>query len=430
MHASVRTMRFGVIAVVLSAAVAVAGCGGGSSVATPAATAPPATTTQGIPTTGGTVALPAAANGQSATLGIAAGAPAGVAITATSFTSAPPLTPAPSSLARKAQAISGAVPFFYVTFSVSATLAVKYISSQSVSLVSADPVTAGYFVEFDDITAAPATSLGSAGPVTAVNGIASFVSGNASQQTGSLLAGHSYLMQFYYIVGGGPSPSPSASPTGSASASPSPGPSASSSAAPTAQPSATASAALSGLKLNNTSVALPSLNGGAYSGTITSGTYTGSPTDQYTVTFGNYFFGGAAAPTAPPGAGNVYAQVSVIIPTAPTSPAPQWTTVPQNMSLTLPTVAGKSTVTVRMWEAGTITQPTFQALCLDQTTGGPAFIATPQTNGSITFPSPFTLSTVSGAALTACNASHTTNDANLNPLFGSNAGVWILVTDS
>jgi hypothetical protein len=217
---SMRALRYAAAAFVVSGGLLVASCGGGSVSSTPVA-APGATSapvTQSIPASGGALTVNST-SAQVATLNFAAGAPGNVTLSATSSTSAPGSAPVPSAVKRAAQSISGAVPFFFVTFSVSANLSTQFFSDESVSLSSGDPSTATYFVEFDDITAAPALKLGTGGPATIAAGIATYASGGGTAST--LQSGHTYLIQFYYVPVSATS-APSASPTATAAPSPSP----------------------------------------------------------------------------------------------------------------------------------------------------------------------------------------------------------------
>jgi hypothetical protein len=228
MSGSMRALRLAAAALVVAGGLIVASCGGGSVNTTPVASATSAPVTQSVPTGGGALTV-ASSTTQVATFTFAAGAPSNVSLSATSSTTAPASAPVPSSVKRAADAVTGAVPFFYVTFSVSANLSTQFISAQSVSLTGSDPATASYFVEFDDITAAPATKLGTTGPVTAANGIATFLSGGQASGSQTLSAGHTYLAQFYFVpaaAGPSPSASPSTAPSSNPSASPSPSPSA------------------------------------------------------------------------------------------------------------------------------------------------------------------------------------------------------------
>jgi hypothetical protein len=236
-----RAVRTAAAALVVIGGLVVAGCGGGSVNSTPVTqpTTTPAPTVQSIPTGGG--ALTVNSTGSSvATVAIAPGAPAGVSLTATS-SSTFSNPPAISSLARTAAAkpgrspqdgITGAVPFFFVTFSVSANLPSQFVSGETVSL-GTNPPTATYGVAFDDITSTPFTELGTAGPgvVSTTAGTVTFTNGTSANSP-VLQAGHTYLIQFFYVPAGTPTPSPT--PTGAApTATPT-------SAAPTATPTGAA----------------------------------------------------------------------------------------------------------------------------------------------------------------------------------------------
>lgn len=175
-----------------------------------------------MPTGGGSLTLPAAADGQTATVTFGAGATAGTTLTASSSTTAPGSAPAPSSLKRSTESISGAVPFFFVTFSVNQALPTSYVTGETVTLLSTFPAGASFYVEFDDITSSPGTKLGCAGPATVAGLLATYLNGSSggvctnSGTSPTLQPGHTYLMQFYYVAAGTASPSPSPSPTSTA----------------------------------------------------------------------------------------------------------------------------------------------------------------------------------------------------------------------
>jgi hypothetical protein len=219
MSGPARTLRIAAAALVVTGGLIVASCGGSSVATAPVAQATNApASTQSVPPAGGSLTLPAAATGQVATLALVAGAPAGLTITASSSATAPGSAPQPSSLKRSAEAISGANPFFFITFTVSGTLSAQLVNSETVSLLSSQPANASYYVEFDDITSSPGTKLGCAGPGTVSGGIAtvtnqsaSGVCTNGNGNGPSLVAGHTYLVQFYYVAAG----SPTSTPTGS-----------------------------------------------------------------------------------------------------------------------------------------------------------------------------------------------------------------------
>jgi len=242
----VRFARLSAPVTIVALAVAVAGCAGGSTVAhnpvsTPSASAGSGvTSTITIPAGGGSVAL-ATVGGQTATFDFSGSGIAGTTITATSSTTAPGNAPAPSAVLRRPQALAGAVPVFFVTFTVSPSLTAASIASESVTLGANDPTIATYFAEYDDITAAPGTKIFTFGPGTVANGTATIANG-ATGLTSPVTfeAGHTYLLQFYYLPVGTASPSPGSSPSASASSAPSPTPSAGSSSAPSPAPSASA----------------------------------------------------------------------------------------------------------------------------------------------------------------------------------------------
>ena len=242
--------RFGAPVAIVAVAVGVASCGGGGSSvssipqAAPSAAASTsgATTSFTVPAAGGTQAL-ATVGGQTATIDFGAGATAGTTVTATSAVSAPANAPVPAAKARRIQQISGAVPFYFVTITVSQSLPGSVFTSESVTLGASDPTTASYYAEFDDITAAPATKIVSFGPGTVAGGIVTVENtGSGTASATSLVTGHTYLMQFYYVPASAASPSPGASPSAAASVAPTASPSAAASVAPTASPSAAASA--------------------------------------------------------------------------------------------------------------------------------------------------------------------------------------------
>jgi hypothetical protein len=243
-------LRFGArlwfAAGVLLATASLVNCSSGSSTVppsivispspSPAATAQTASGTVSVPTTASTVPLPSVAGGQLASLAIGAGAPAGVTINATVSNVAPSSAVAPSSIKRSAQSLADAVPFFWVTFTVSGSLPASFFAGESITLGAADPTTASYYAEYDDITSPPATKIVSYGPGTLSAGTVTIT--NTGVSASSFVSGHTYLLQFYYIPAGDatPSPAPSASPSPTPSASPSPTPSASPSPTPTPTP--------------------------------------------------------------------------------------------------------------------------------------------------------------------------------------------------
>jgi hypothetical protein len=247
MSGPIRTLRLTVAAFVVAGGLIVASCSNGNISTTPVATATAtsAPVTQSIPGTGSLNV--ASSTSQVASIGFT-GAPAGITITATSSATAPSGAPGITSLKRAVQSISGAVPFFYVTFSLSANLSSSYITSESVTLTASDPTNATYGAAFDDITSTPGTELGTAGPGTISNGVVTIVNGNSTNAP-TLQAGHTYLVQFFYVPAASPSPSPTASASAGPSSSPSASPSSSPSGSPSSSPSPGPSASSSSLPL-------------------------------------------------------------------------------------------------------------------------------------------------------------------------------------
>lgn len=221
MHVAARALRIGAAAFVISGGLIVASCGGGSVATTPVASATSAPVTQSVPSGGGTLTL-ASSTAQVATVAFSSGAPAGTTITATSGTTAPANAPAVTSLKRKTESVVGGVPFFYVTFSVSSNLSAQFISSESVTTSASQPASATYGVEFADITTSPATALGDAGPATSVGGLVTIINA-ASTNPPTLLAGHTYVLMFFYVPAG--TVQPSATPSAGATSTPTPVPS-------------------------------------------------------------------------------------------------------------------------------------------------------------------------------------------------------------
>jgi virginiamycin B lyase len=238
---SIALIRRGAPLLVALGALAVASCGGGGTSAPPfftgtaapgtptpspsptaSPTPAPGSTTAAIPSGGGPVALPTVA-GEAATLTFAAGAPAGTTLTATESTTAPGGAPAPSSL-RRASSFPGATPFFFVKFTVSANVSLATFAGEAVSLLSSQPQTASYYAELDDMTTASATVvLSRCGPATPSTFTATIVNSTClTSGVTSLSTGHSYLLQFYYVAAGTPTPTPSATPTMTPTATPKP----------------------------------------------------------------------------------------------------------------------------------------------------------------------------------------------------------------
>jgi hypothetical protein len=224
-----------VLAGLLLAGTVIAGCaagGSGPSPLAPATTAPSsATSVAVVPGTAGTVALPPF-NGTTPAFAFVAGAPSGLTLSATQTTTAPSNAPAPSSLARKAEALSGATPFLYITTTFSANVPAGVLSAEVLSLASSLPTTASYFCEVDDLTTGSTGKVATYGPGVLSNGTLTI----SNSGTPVLLGGHTYLFQFYYLTGG-PSPTPTA--TAHATASPTATATATATAQSTAQATAT-----------------------------------------------------------------------------------------------------------------------------------------------------------------------------------------------
>jgi len=183
-------------------------CGGSSGTSvptaavtpTPVATSAPVTSSSTVvPTSAGTIALPAA-SGIGASLSIAAGAPAGVTLTATSSTTPPANVPAPSSIARTTKSVTGAAAFLYEKLQVSASLPMTFVTAETVTPATAPVAGTGFFVEVDDVTATPASKVLSVGPgaisASSVT-ISNAVTGTGGAVTPAFLPGHTYVMQFY-----------------------------------------------------------------------------------------------------------------------------------------------------------------------------------------------------------------------------------------
>jgi len=195
---------------VAAAALTVAGCSGGSSGSpnpAPSGT-PPSSATSVIAAGTGSLAV-AAADGVSATYLTGPGATAGTAITFASSATAPANGVAPSSV-RRAAAIAGAVPFYYVSFSVTQAVPTTVFTSQVLTL-DGQPVVASYFEEFDDTTAAPGSKLVTF-PGSLSGGAVTFT---PDWTTGTaFLPGHTYTAMYYYTPGlPTPTPAPAASST-------------------------------------------------------------------------------------------------------------------------------------------------------------------------------------------------------------------------
>lgn len=400
MSSPLGALRYAVAAFVVSGGLIVASCSGGSIASTPVgqATNQPAST-QTIPTAGGTLSIPAASTGQVAAFVLAAGAPAGVTITASSSITGPGSAPAPSSLKRSAEAISGAVPFFYVTFTVSATLSTNFLTGETVTLTSNQPATASYYAEFDDITSAPGTKLGCVGPGTVANLVATITNGNtggactnSGTNSPTLQTGHTYLMQVYYVAAGSATATPSAAPTATATAS--------ASASPTAFPS-TAATASAAMVAAGGSLTLPAFLG--FSGSLTYGAMTGAATLPVALTYSNYIFA-LGLPNTTPMPTILYAVVNVQNTSASSNVS---FGTAQTMTLTIPTLVGASSAVVRYWEwQGS--NPS-SALCV--TTSGTTALTVTPVNGVITIPSPL------GPNIAACTSPPAGVEQSIAPFF-------------
>ncbi len=346
------------------------------------------------------MSLPTAATGQFATITLASGAPAGVTITASSSATGPSNAPAPSSVKRAAESINGAVPFFFVTFTVSANLSTQFFSSQTVSLLSSDPSTASYYVEFDDITSSPGTKLGCTGPGTVSGSTATISnsnSGGVCMNSGSggpptLATGHTYLLQFYYVTGSSASPTPTPTATATATAS--------GNASPTPYPSTEATAS-GAMVASGGSLTLPAFLG--FSGNLTYGAMTGAATLPVALTYSNYIFA-LGLPNTNPMPTILYAVVNV----QNTSTSSSVTFgAPQSMTLTIPTLVGASSAVVRYWEwQGS--NPS-SALCV--TTSGTTALTVTPVNGVITIPSPL------GPDIAACTSPPSGVEQSIAPFF-------------
>jgi hypothetical protein len=209
-------LRIGAPLAIVLGALAVASCGGGSN-STPAGPAP-VTSSAAVPSSAGSFTAPAI-NGLAATFNVAAGAPAGTTVTMTSSVTAPSGILAPSAIERQTQSIGGAVPFLYVSISLSQAVSTSFFTSELLALTSSLPSTASYYLEIDDPSEAPPKLTTIAGTLT--SGTATFTnSGGSGNGTQTLAANHTYVFQFYYIPAGTPTPSPSPSPSATPTANP------------------------------------------------------------------------------------------------------------------------------------------------------------------------------------------------------------------
>jgi hypothetical protein len=179
-------------------------------------TIPIATNSGNVPTSAGALPIPTA-SGSSLTsiLQFDAGEPAGVTLTASSSISAPANAISPSGTARASASnrnaastpLPNAVPFYWVTFTVSAPISLSDIAAETLAPASALPVAgASYFDELDNITSgATGSKIASFGPGTIANNILTINSPSASVE---LTPGNTYMLQFYYVATASPSPSP------------------------------------------------------------------------------------------------------------------------------------------------------------------------------------------------------------------------------
>jgi len=113
---------------------------------------------------------------------------------------APGSAPAPTYL-RRTDSLAGAVPFYFVTFTVSANVSASFFTSESVQLTSAQPANGIYYAEFDDLQFAPASKLGTSGPGTVTNGVLT-IANSGGQNAPTLVPNHTYLLQFFYLPAG------------------------------------------------------------------------------------------------------------------------------------------------------------------------------------------------------------------------------------
>jgi len=213
-----RALRIAAQFAVVTGAIAAASCGPGTN-APPVAVSLPVTT---IPSSAGSFTAPPA-SALSVTFNVAAGAPAGTTATVISSVTAPSGVPAPSSIERQPQSIAGALPFLYISLELNHAVPTSMFTSWLLTLTSALPPTASYYVEIDDPSATRPKQFTILGTVS--NGVVTFTNSGGSGANGfpTLAANHVYVFQFYYVVAG-PSPTPSPTTTGSASPTPTPTP--------------------------------------------------------------------------------------------------------------------------------------------------------------------------------------------------------------
>ncbi len=270
-------------------ALTVAGCAGGSSGSSTPVTEPTVNGTSVLAVANGSVPIPAA-GGTSATFLTGPGAPANTIVTVTASTTAPANGVAPSAL-RRAAATGSTGPFYYVTFTVSASVPQSVFVSQVLTLAAA-PGAVTFYEEVDDTTSSPGAKLLTS-PAGVVSG--STVTFTPQWAAGStFVPGHTYTAMFYDVPGTA-SPAPSGAPTTAPSggATPTPAPtftptppgSATPTPTPTPQPTTQSTAVTAGTPamLNIPQVA-----------TISTGTVTLAFTGNTTVTLNS-------VPGLPPG---------------------------------------------------------------------------------------------------------------------------------
>jgi hypothetical protein len=181
-----RALRLGTQIAVVAGGVAAASCGGSVN-------------TTPVATFGSFTAPPV--NGLSVAFNVAPGAPSGTTATATSSAIAPAGVLAPSSIERRPEAIAGAVPFFFVSITLSQPVPAALFVSEVLTLTNTFPTSANYAVEVDDPSLTPPKLTTITGTLS--NGVVTFPNSAASGGSGiqTLAANHPYVFQFYYIPG-------------------------------------------------------------------------------------------------------------------------------------------------------------------------------------------------------------------------------------
>ncbi len=300
----------------LTAAFLVASCSGGSS-APPArlVPAPPATpSATPMPTSAsatlaivqnGAAALPTL-DGLAATFSFGTPIASGTTMSATEYLSAPSGTASPSAL-RRARSVPGAVQFFFVQFSFSGSVPVSALKYESVTLTAAQPANAAYYAELDDVTVGNVPVLSRCGPATVVASEATIDNATCVKSaTTTLMTGHTYLLQFYYVPAAGATPTPTASPSATPTASPSatpkpsPSPTPTATAAPTIVEESTGISSSQAQPLGITSASGTLWVGGYQYGAIVDVPTTGAPT-VFPIGESDHLAGLAAGPD-----GNIY----------------------------------------------------------------------------------------------------------------------------